>query len=71
LEYFFLRDKRMIGRFVILSPFEAARALFASLLKKGIGNRTQDAFLVEKLRFCEKISNRIRAEGLLLWDGMT
>jgi hypothetical protein len=31
LEYFFQRDMRMIGRIIILSPFEAVRGLFARL----------------------------------------
>jgi hypothetical protein len=71
LEYFFRSDKRMIGRFVILSPFEAVRGLVARLLQSGTGDVVQDALLVQKTRFCETIAQRIKAEGLLLWDGPT
>jgi hypothetical protein len=71
LEYFFRSDKRMIGRFVILSPFEAVRGLVARLLQSGTGDVVQDALLVQKMRFCETIAQRIKAEGLLLWDGPT
>lgn len=69
LEYFFRRDKRMIGRIVILSPFEAVRGLVAGLLQNGAGDAAQDALLVQKMKFCETIAERIKAEGLLLWDG--
>ena len=66
LEYFFERDKRMIGRIVILSPFEAARGLYARLQKSGTGDPIQDAALVQKMNFCESVVRRIEAEGLLL-----
>lgn len=71
LEYFFQRDKRMIGRFVILSPFEAVRRLYVRLLKTEAENIALVDLLVRKLRFCKTIAQRIKAEGLLLWDGAT
>lgn len=69
LEYFFQRDMRMIGRIVILSPFEAVRRLFARLHQNGTGDVFQDIALAEKMRFCDMIAERIRAEGLLIWNG--
>ena len=69
LEYFFQRDMRMIGRIVILSPFEAVRHLFARLHQNGTGDVFQDIALAEKMRFCDMIAERIRAEGLLIWNG--
>lgn len=71
LDYFFHKDKRMIGRIVILSPFEAARGLYASLLKRQTESTDELDALVQKLKFCETITERIRDEGLLLWDGTT
>ena len=68
LEYFFQRDMRMIGRIVILSPFEAVRSLFARLHRVGTGDVFQDVALARKMRFCDKIAERIRAEGLLIWN---
>ena len=68
-EYFFERDKRMIGRIVILSPFEAVRGLFARLHRTGTGDVNRDVSLAQKLRFCDEIAQRIKAEGLLIWDG--
>lgn len=69
LEYFFDRDMRMIGRIVILSPFEAVRSLFARLHQIGTGDVFQDVALAQKVRFCDNIAERIRAEGLLIWNG--
>ena len=69
LEYFFQRDMRMIGRIVILFPFEAVRNLFARLHRIGTGDISQDVALAQKMRFCDEIAERIRAEGLLIWNG--
>lgn len=69
IEYFFEDNKRLIGRMVVLAPFEAARSLFSHLCKSGIGDERLNGSLVEKARFCDTVTQRIRESGLPIWDG--
>jgi hypothetical protein len=69
IEYFFEDNKRLIGRMVVLAPFEAARSLFSHLCKSGTGDERLNGSLVEKARFCDTVTQRIRESGLPIWDG--
>jgi hypothetical protein len=68
-EYFFEDNKRMIGRMVILAPFEAARGLYKGICLSGTGNAEVDEGLSERVRFYEAITERIRAGGMPIWGG--
>jgi hypothetical protein len=63
VEYFLEDNKRLIGRMVVLAPLEAARSLF-SQLETGTGDAEKDTFLVERVRFCEAVTQRIKDSGL-------
>jgi hypothetical protein len=67
LDYFFEKDKRMIGLIVILLPFEAARSLYVRVKGSGIADADQEAAVAERIRFCERVTEHIKAQGLLLW----
>jgi hypothetical protein len=63
VEYFLEDNKMLIGRMVVLAPFEAARSLF-SQLETGTGDAEKDTFLVERVRFCDAVTQRIKDRGL-------
>ncbi|KUJ16286.1 uncharacterized protein LY89DRAFT_669816 [Mollisia scopiformis] len=67
VEWFLEDHKRLIGRMVILAPFETARGLFARLCRDSIGDVLQDAVLIKKRKFCEMTTQRIRDSGLPVW----
>ncbi|CZR63374.1 uncharacterized protein PAC_13271 [Phialocephala subalpina] len=48
VEWFLEDNKKLIGRMVILAPFESARALFARLSLEATGEASQDAFVGER-----------------------
>ncbi|KAF8853741.1 hypothetical protein BDZ45DRAFT_66939 [Acephala macrosclerotiorum] len=67
VEWFLEDNKKLIGRMVILAPFESARALFARLVQEGTGDSAQDAALIKKHKFCETVTRHIRESGLPIW----
>jgi hypothetical protein len=67
LDYFFEKDKRVIGQIVILLPFEAARSFYARVKGSEIASADQGAAVAERIRFCERVTEHIKAQGLLLW----
>ncbi|PVH82204.1 hypothetical protein DL98DRAFT_514250 [Cadophora sp. DSE1049] len=68
IEWFFEDHKKMIGRMVVLAPFEAARGLFAQLCEAGTGNQELDSSLKQKARFCETATQKIKDDGLPIWE---
>ncbi|KAH7411180.1 hypothetical protein BKA64DRAFT_375477 [Cadophora sp. MPI-SDFR-AT-0126] len=69
IEWFFEDHKRMIGRMVVLAPFEAARGLFAQLCEGGTDDPELDASLKLKARFCKGVTQRIKDGGLPILEG--
>ncbi|KAE9371379.1 hypothetical protein N431DRAFT_545642 [Stipitochalara longipes BDJ] len=63
IEYFLEDNKKLIGRMVVLAPFKRARSLFSQLSQTGTGAE-KDNTLVEKVRFCEAVTQRIKDSGL-------
>lgn len=68
IEWFFEDHKKMIGRMVVLAPFEAARGLFVRLCEVGTSDQELDASLKQKVRFCETVTQRIKDGGLPIWE---
>jgi len=64
IEYFLEDNKRLIGRMVVLAPFETARSLFSQLSKTGTGFAEENGSLIEKVRFCDAVTRRIKDSGL-------
>jgi hypothetical protein len=64
IEYFLEDNKRLIGRMVVLAPFETTRSLFNQLSKSGTGNAEKDISLLEKVGFCDAVTQRIKDSGL-------
>ncbi|KAH7355129.1 hypothetical protein BKA65DRAFT_234358 [Rhexocercosporidium sp. MPI-PUGE-AT-0058] len=69
IEWFFEDHKRMIGRMVILAPFEAARGLFAQLCEVDCVDPELNASLKQKAKFCETVTQKIKDGGLPAWEG--
>jgi hypothetical protein len=67
VDYFFEADKRIIGRIVMMFPFESSRALFARMAQRGSGNPQEDRTLTRKLQFCDTVVRRFKNEGLPVW----
>jgi hypothetical protein len=59
LEYFFERDKKMIGRMVALFPFETAHRIFKKHGIAGAGNGCR-----RELLFCDMVNERLQTEGI-------
>ena len=66
LEYFFHKDKRLVGPMVIQLPFLAAKGVLRRCCQMGTGDNTEKVILKRKLAFCEWVEQRIKAGGLLL-----
>jgi hypothetical protein len=56
IEYFLEDNKRLIGRMVVLAPFETARTFFRQLSGSGTGDPGKDVSLLEKAKFCGSIT---------------
>jgi len=69
LEYFLQDNKKLIGRMIILAPFDAARNVLRELCKLATGSSQQDHSLVEKARFCDMVHMRIQEAKIPIWDG--
>lgn len=67
VDYFFKADKRIIGRVVMMFPFESSRALYARMAENGTGNPQHKKILLRKLQFCDTVVQRFRDEGLPTW----
>ena len=57
LQFFFEDHDRMIGRMVVLAPFEVAKSLFTQLCDARCGDSEVDASLKRKLEFCEVVAS--------------
>jgi hypothetical protein len=68
-EWFLEDHKKLIGRMMILAPFEAAKGLFLRLARDVTGDAEQDEMLKMKNRFCEMITRRIVDSGSPVWGG--
>ena len=68
MKWFFEDHKKMIGRMVVLAPYEAARGLFVQLCEIGTGDQELDTSLKQKARFCETVTQRIKDGGLPIWE---
>ena len=64
IEYFLGDNRRLIGRMVVLAPFETAKSFFSQLSKAGTGNAEKDSSLIEKVKFCDAVTRRIKDSGL-------
>jgi hypothetical protein len=60
----------MIGRLVILAPFDTAQTMLCLLRRTGTGDPVQDALLKSKIEFCESVQSSLKAEGLASMGGM-
>ena len=59
LEYFFEKDKKVIGQMVSLFPFEAAHRIFRKYESAFEGNRYR-----RELLFCDMVVKRLQREGI-------
>lgn len=59
LEYFFERDKKVIGRWTSLFPLESARRIFKKHWSAGDGNGFR-----RELLFCDMVIERLQSEGI-------
>jgi len=66
LEYFFHKDKRLVGPMVIQLPLLAAKGVFRRFCQMDTEDSTAEVILKRKLAFCEWVAERIKATGLLL-----
>jgi len=69
-DYFCKDNRQMIGRLIILAPFDTAQTLLCGLSRTGTGDPVQDALLRLKVEFCKSVQNSLKAEGLASMGGM-
>ena len=69
-DYFFIEHQRMVGRMIVLFPFETAQTLLRGLSRTGTGDPAQDALLELKVEFCESVQSSLKAGGLASMGGV-
>ncbi|KAL2070498.1 hypothetical protein VTL71DRAFT_13524 [Oculimacula yallundae] len=68
VEWFFEDNKKMIGKMVVMAPFEAAKGFFVHLCEVNGGDLDFDASLEQKARFCDIVMQRLKEGGMSIWN---